>query len=240
MITSLDNKKIKEVVKLRQKKYRDLVGKFVVETENLVREAYNEGLLESVFLLDRYNLGLDIDFEYVTDKVMKKISTLDNCYVLGICRKKENKSLIGNKFLLLDDIQDPGNLGTIIRTSLGFNIDTIILSNATVDLYNEKVIRATEGAIFKINIIRDDLKEVILKLKDKNIKVYGTDVRKGKDLRKINKSNSYALVMGNEGNGVSPDILDLVDENINILVNSKLESLNVGVATGIILYELDK
>ena len=240
MITSLDNKKVKEIVKLKNKKYRDSEGKFVVETLNLVEEAYNAGLLEEIYILDGYNYGIDVDTYYVTSAVMNKISNLENCSVLGICKKNDDKGLYGDKFLLLDGVQDPGNLGTIIRTAVGFNVDTIVLSNDTCDLYNDKVIRATEGAIFKMNIIRNDLVSVINTLKENNVVIYGTDVNNGVDVKTINESDKFALIMGNEGNGVKKEIKELVDKNLYINTNKELESLNVGVATGIILFKLVK
>lgn len=244
MITSLDNNKIKEVVKLRQKKYRDKENKFIVETYNLIEEALKEDLLLELFILERekidFNIPTNVTINYVTSKVMNKLTDVKNCKYLGIVAKKESKGLIGNKYLLLDNIQDPGNLGTIIRTSLGFNIDTIILSNNTCDLYNEKVVRSTEGAIFKINIERSDLKETISILKNKSIPIYGTDVRNGVDLKKVGHQDSFALIMGNEGNGVSEEIKELVDKNIYISMNNNLESLNVSVATGIILFSLSE
>ena len=240
MITSLDNKKVKQIVKLKNKKYRDSEGKFVVETPNLIEEAYHAGLLEEIYVLDGYNYSIDVDTYYITSTVMNKISNLENSSILGVCKKNISKGLYGNKYLLLDGIQDPGNLGTIIRTCLGFDIDTIVLSNDTCDLYNDKVIRATEGAIFKINIIRDDLVNIINTLKKDNIVIYGTDVNDGVDVKTVNNCDKFALIMGNEGNGVKEVIKQLVDKNLYINTNKKLESLNVGVATGIILYQLSK
>lgn len=240
MITSLDNKRIKEIIKLKNKKHRDNKDKFIVETLNLVTEAYKAGLLEEIYVLDRYNYSFDVDTFYVTDNVMAKISSLENSSILGICKKRANTKLLGDKFLLLDGVQDPGNLGTIIRCALGFNIDTIVLSYDTCDLYNEKVIRATEGAIFKMNIIRDDLTKVINELKNKNIIIYGTDVKGGIDVKTVDEVSKFALIMGSEGNGVKNNIKQLVDKNLYINTNKQLESLNVGVATGIILYSLVK
>ena len=152
--------------------------------------------------------------------------------------KKQKRE--GDRYLLLDGIQDPGNLGTIIRTSLGFNITTIILSDTCVNLYNEKVIMASEGAIFKINIIKYNLISIIKDLKQEGFYIYGTDVTNGINLHDVKQQNKYALVMGSEGTGVSLDVKRLTDSNIYIKTNEKLESLNVAVATGIILYELNK
>lgn len=244
IISSKDNKKIKEVYKLKQEKYRKQQQKYIVETLNIIKEAYNEGVLEEIYIRedkqnDIPNFFKDIPIFYVTESVFKKISNLTNSYILGVCKMKKQKRE-GDKYLLLDGIQDPGNLGTIIRTSLGFNIATIILSDTCVNLYNEKVIMASEGAIFKINIIKYNLISIIKDLKQEGFYIYGTDVTNGTNLHDVKQQNKYALVMGSEGTGVSLDVKRLTDSNIYIKTNEKLESLNVAVATGIILYELNK
>ena len=241
VITSLDNKKIKEVVKLKQKKYRDIENKFIIETLNIIKEAYNMGYLLELYVLKGTTLkdNFDVPINYVSKNVFNKISSLENSYILGVCKKKVSV-LEGKRYVLLDNVQDPGNLGTIIRSCVGFNVDTLVLGDTCVDLYNDKALRASEGNIFKLNIVRTSLKDVIKILKKKNITIYGTDVNDGENIDKIENNSSFALVMGNEGNGVSNDIKALVDKNLYIKTSKNLESLNVGVATGIILYELDK
>ena len=235
MIDSLDNKKIKEITSLKIKKYRDQYGLFLVEGKHLVDEAKKSGLLEEVILLDD-----EYDFDkklIVSEKVMKKLSFQDSLpSIMGVCKIKDNK-LIGSKYLLLDGIQDPGNLGTIIRSSLAFGVDTIVLSKDTVDLYNDKVVRGSQGMIFHINIIRCDLEEVINKIKG-DIKIIGTSLGESTPLRLLEKTNKFALIVGNEGNGVKKEILDLCDDIVRIEMNKDVESLNVGVATSIILYEM--
>ena len=235
MIDSLDNKKIKEIASLKIKKYRDQYGLFLVEGKHLVDEAKKSGLLEEVILLDD---NYDFDKKLiVSEKVMKKLSFQDSLpSIMGVCKIKDSK-LIGSKYLLLDGIQDPGNLGTIIRSSLAFGVDTIVLSKDSVDLYNDKVIRSTQGMIFHINIIRCDLEDVINKIKG-DIKIIGTSLGDSTPLRSIDKLERYALIVGNEGNGVKKEILDLCDDIVRIEMNKDVESLNVGVATSIILYEM--
>ena len=240
VITSLDNKKVKEVVKLQSKKYRDATGLFVVETEHLVDEARKCGIVQELFVVDDDNDD-DDNINYVTYDVMKKMSSMECASrVLAVCKKNDSKEIIGNKILLLDGIQDPGNLGTIIRSSVAFGVTTIILSKDTVDLYNPKVIRASEGMFCHINIITMDLEEAIDNIKSLGISVYGTNVVDGYDVSTITDKNSYALVMGNEGNGVKPHIQELCDKNLYIPMNGKCESLNVGVACSILLYELGR
>ncbi len=240
LYTSLENKNIKNIKKLYTKKYRDEYNEFLIEGEHLVLEAYKNGILKELILEEGTDFKLDVETSYVTSNVLKYISELSNpSKIMGICKKIESKE-IGNKIVMLDGVQDPGNLGTIIRSSVAFNIDTIILSKSCVDLYNSKVLRATQGMIFNVNIIEEDLEEIIPILKEKNYKVYGTKVNGGKNLKKIEKTDKFAIIMGNEGNGVKPEILDMCSDYIYIDMNKNCESLNVGIATSIILYELDK
>ncbi len=238
--TSTDNKKIKELKKLNIKKYRDQSNSFLVEGEHLVLEAYKKGLLEELFLEENTKLDLDVKTSYLSRNVIKFISELDNpSNIIGLCKKVEEKE-IGNKVLVLDDIQDPGNFGTIIRSAVAFNINTIVVSNNTVDLYNSKVIRASQGMLFNINIIRRDLNVFVPELKNNGYQIYATKVNGGKSLKTIEKMKKFAIIMGNEGAGVSDNLMNLADEYLYIDMNSNCESLNVAVATSIILYELDK
>ena len=240
LITSVDNNKIKNYIKLKQKEYRDSEKLFIVEGEHLVEEALNTNRLYDLLVLEGYDYIIDFPYTEVSLSVMKKLSDMDSVpKVLGIVKIENNFDIAGNRVLLLDDIQDPGNLGTIIRSSVAFNITDIVLSNNTVDLYNDKVVRASQGMIFKINIIREDLIKVINELKNKNYTILGTDVNNGVDASEI-VIQKYALVMGNEGQGVKEEIKKLCDKNIYIEMNKSCESLNVGVATSIIIYELNR
>lgn len=238
--TSTDNKKIKELKKLNIKKYRDQSNSFLVEGEHLVLEAYKKGLLEELFLEENTKLDLDVKTSYLSYNVIKYISELESpSKIMGLCKKLEEKE-IKNKVLVLDDIQDPGNFGTIIRSAVAFNINTIVVSNNTVDLYNSKVIRASQGMLFNINIIRRDLNVFVPELKKEGYQIYATKVNGGKSLKTIEKMEKFAIIMGNEGAGVNDNLMNLADEYLYIDMNSNCESLNVAVATSIILYELDK
>ena len=238
IITSLNNPTIKEISKLKSKKYRDLTNTYLVEGDHLVEEAYKNNLLTKIILLEDTICNYDIEKIYVTKEVMKKLTELDTPNkIIGIV-KKNTPLPIGNKILILDNIQDPGNLGTIIRSSVAFDIDTIVLSPNTVDIYNPKVIRSTQGMIFYTNIITLELKEFINEIKTKNYTIFGTNVRNGKNIKEITLPEKFALVLGNEGQGVSKEIESLCDDNIYIKMSSKCESLNVSVATSILLYEV--
>lgn len=240
LITSKDNSKIKHLRKLLDKKNSLKEGLFVIEGENLVEEAIKNKLLEELYILDGTNNRFDFECNYVTLDVMKSISSLSSTSRIVGVSKYVNKNKLGNRVVLLDGVQDPGNAGTIIRNCVAFGIDTIVFSKNSVSPYNEKVLRSTGGMIYNINIIIDDLQNVIKELKKKNIKVYSTSLKSSISLETVPKSEQYAIVFGNEGNGVSEDIQQISDSNIRIDMDNKCESLNVGVSTGIVLYYMFK
>ena len=240
LITSLENNKIKEIRKLTSKKYRDRQNLFLIEGEHLVLEAIKRGYIKERLIEQNVDFPMDVYKTYVTYEILQKITNMNSApKMIGICQKIEEKP-IGNRLLLIDSLQDPGNLGTIIRSAVAFNVDTIVLGNNTVDLYNEKVLRATQGLIFHINIIKRDLKEFIEDIQKKGYLVYGTKVTHGLPVEQMDVNNKYALIVGNEGVGVSKELLDMCDDYIYIPMNVNCESLNVGVASSIILYELNK
>ena len=238
LITSKDNNRIKEVRKLLNKKYSIEKGLFVIEGENLVEEAIKNNLLVELFVLENYECNYDVPYDIVTLDVMKSMSDLKSTpRLLGVAKIK-NDNKIGSKILILDGVQDPGNAGTIIRNSVAFDIDTIIFSNDSVSPYNEKVLRSTGGMIFNTNIIIGNIEELISEIKNRNIKVIGTSLKSSISLEKLEKTREFAIIFGNEGNGVKDNILSLCDEIVRIDMNPKCESLNVGVSTAIILYYL--
>ena len=241
LYSSVENKKIKDLKKLNVKKYRDEMGLFLVEGEHLIMEAFKSGLLLELFVLEGEEFSYPVETNYVTLNVMKSLSNLDTPpKVIGCVKKNVSNDIKGNKVLILDDVQDPGNLGTIIRSGVAFNVDTIVLSPNSVDVYNSKVIRASQGMIFHINFVVMDVGDCIDILKKDRFKILGTRVTGGKSLKSIEKFSKFAIIMGNEGNGVHDSYLDICDEYIYIPMNENCESLNVGVATSIILYEFDK
>ena len=233
LIESLNNPKIKEYTKLNIKKYRDQEDLFIIEGEHLVEEAKKAGIIKEIFSIDARS-----DATQVTEQVMAKLSGLNTPpKVLAICEKLKEKAISGD-ILILDDIQDPGNLGTIIRSALAFGVKNIVVSPNTVDLFNNKTLRATEGMIFKINYLKRDLIPFVKELKD--YEIITTDVNNGTNLKELKINNKFALIMGNEGNGVNSELASLANHKVNIRINNECESLNVGVASSIILYELRK
>ena len=197
LITSLENNKIKKYLKLKQKKYRDQERLFLIEGEHLVREAYKNNRLYDLLVLEDYDFEIDFSYTNISLNIMKKLSDMDSTpKVIGIVKIEDKKNVLGDRVLILDCIQDPGNLGTIIRSSVAFNVTDIILSTNTVDLYNNKVIRSSQGMIFKVNVERRNLIEVISELKEQDYVILGTNVKDGSDAKNIRVAK-YALVMGN-------------------------------------------
>ena len=243
LITSIENDKIRRIMKYKEKKYRDIDRMFLVEGEHLVIEAYKAGLLEEILMEQNEVTMLNAPITYISDDVVKALSTLETpSHIFGLCHKKEENDDLGNKILLLDRVQDPGTLGTIIRSSRAFGIDTVVLGDGCCDLYNDKVIRSTQGIGFSMNIVSRNILEVIDELKSREIPILGTKVTHGEDIRNLTSKDKekYALIMGNEGRGVSEEILDKCDKYIYIETEDTVDSLNVSIATSILLYELSR
>lgn len=232
IITSLKNEKVKYWYNLKNKKFRDQERRFLIEGDHLINEARKQNLvIETISIVDK-----NADY-FVTKEIMEKISEQKSIsYNAAVVRFISEDSITGN-VLILDGVQDPGNLGTIIRSCIAFGVSNIILSDNSVDLYNSKVIRATEGMIFNINVLRRNLIEFIPTVKNLGYKIVGTDVKNGIDIKDINKEN-IAIVMGSEGQGLSNEVKNMCDDFIYIKMDSACESLNVGVATSILLYEV--
>lgn len=239
VIKSLDNKKIKKLSKLLLKKEREKEKMFLVEGKHLVEEANKSGTLIEIIKTEDYDFDSTTPTTLVTYDVIKKLTnSVTPQKIIGVVKYLEEQE-IGDKILILDNIQDPGNLGTIIRSSVAFNVSTIVLSNDTVDIYNDKVLRSSEGMIFHINIIKRELESFLEELHTKNFQIYGTKVDGGKKIKDLNiDANKIAIIMGNEAKGVNERLLKKCDNFLYIPMNKACESLNVGVATSIILYEL--
>lgn len=241
LIKSLSNDKIKRIAKLQDKKTRYQENLFLVEGYHLVEEANKIGLLQIVIstditVLEKY----DCEKLFVDEAIIKKLSTTQNPQnVLGVVKMYEKSFSKLSKYILLDGVNDPGNLGTIIRTSLALGIDNIYVCNNTVDIYNEKVIRATQGAIFKANIKKCQLEEAFKELKQNNINVVSSSLDTDIDINSIKKLDKFCLVVGNEANGISVYSKNNSDYLVKIPMSNNIESLNVAIASAILLYKLN-
>lgn len=243
-IQSSKNPVVKQWKKLLTKKGRDQSLTYIVEGFHLVEEALKQNdtvieliLVEGVEMPNKWNLD-GIEIVQVSGEVGKALADTETTQgVFAVCRQKDSKVINESKtFLLLDGLQDPGNIGTIIRTAEASGIDAIVLGKGTVDLYNPKVLRSAQGSHFHLPIIKGDLSEIIPVLKEKGIPVYGTALENGEEYTTVKPQNSYALIVGNEGSGMSGEILSMTDQNLYIPIYGKSESLNVAIAAGILLY----
>ena len=244
-ITSPSNSYIKALYKLKDKKTRKQENKLIVEGAHLVEEAYKaHALLEILTTNDKYITKYkDIKIIKVSEEIIKKLSdTTTPQDILGIAKISEY-AIDFTKIkhvLILDDVKDPGNVGTLIRTSLGFNIDLIILSEDSCDIYNSKTIRSSQGAIFSVPCIYSALEPILETLKKHNIKTISTSLDASISITDIGKPDKYAIILGNEANGVRDIIQEKADINVIIPINKKLESLNVAIAGAILMYEVNK
>lgn len=235
MITSTTNNTIKTLMKLKQKKYRDEMQAYLIEGEHLVTEALKAGHVEC--LISTAPIESELTVIEVSKEVMAKLAfTKSPQPIMAKCKIHKNTELKkGNRYLILDGLQDPGNIGTLLRTALAFSIDQVILSNQCVDLYNDKLLRSMQGANFHLNCIYGDLAKIIPQLQEDGVMVVGSALENGKDIALIEPTEKMAIVVGNEGNGMSPEILDKCDQ-IGYIPIDTIESLNVAIAGSIMMY----
>lgn len=253
VITSKDNETVKYLKKLKDKKYRDQEKCYVIEGIKLIKEAIQENAkIKLIVICDDCAQDILIQSElkyeiakyecaYVTEKIFTTITSVVNPQgILAVIEKEQNINDIDytdDLFLVLDDIQDPGNMGTILRTADSVNLKQIIVSKGSADIYNPKVVRSTMGAIFRLKIIEsDDLVKTLKEMKKHKIKIATTSLQTNNSIYDISYKKT-AIVIGNEANGVSAEVLNLADEKIKIPMLGKTESLNASVATAIVLYE---
>jgi TrmH family RNA methyltransferase len=210
------------------KKYRDLNDMFLVYGKHLVDKAREKDALIEIVTSNPDIEGILLSKELL-DELQQTETYIDQ---IGIC-KKINKKTESNNILVLDDVQDPDNVGALIRSAAAFGFNHIIMSHKTADLYNEKVIRSSKGAIFDCFIERTDLYSKLLDLKRQGYQIVGADAHEAGEPQKNKK---LALILGNEGHGLTDNVKEICDEFVTIKTNY-VESLNVSVAGGILMYE---
>ena len=253
VISSKENEVIKNIRKLKEKKYRDIENSYVIEGIKLIKEAIAENAnIKQIIMCEDYtdNVELDKDtlFEiakynliYVTRNIINLITDVKTPQgIISVIEKNNNIEQIDYSqdiIVALDGVQDPGNLGTILRTADSANLKQIILSKNCADPYNPKVVRSTMGGIFRINIIEvEDLENTLKQIKKNNFKVMVTSLDTEKSVYDVDYSKKV-IVIGNEANGVSKEVQDMADEKVIIPMLGKTESLNASVAAGIMIYE---
>lgn len=243
MITSVQNSVIKNIKKLHQKKYRKQTNQFLVEGHHLVNEAYM-----SEFTIDKLIIRADTDLPewakkqsvlYVTDEVFEVITQTETPQgIAAVVNKYEFINEKEGHVLLLDAIQDPGNLGTIIRTAEAAGFRKVVLGQGTVDPYNDKVLRATQGSIFYIPIIESEITKEISKLKENDYEIWAATLENSTVYYKEKVTSLVGLIIGNEGAGINSALVEESDKNVKIPIYGRTESLNAGIASGILMYYL--
>ena len=234
-IRSRQNELVKEVAKLSDAKARKQQKLFKVEGFHMLEMAKEANLIHSVFTLKEIaNLDSKIPQYLVSEEVLEKLSSTKTPQgVVCVCHLLNEKPIKSDKVLYLDDVSDPGNLGTILRTALAFGYDDVILSKNCCSIYNEKTLQASQGAIFKLNIVTDlDLS----KLKANGYQILATEIKGSISLEEVSKPEKLVLVLGNEAHGVSEAILKLADKRIRIDIKN-IDSLNVAIAGAIAMFK---
>lgn len=250
-IESKDNSFYKSLKKLKEKRFRQKEEKFILEGFRLIDEAIKADMeieflilstsskekLENTNLKDKIN---DDKIVILLDNLFNQLTSTENPQgIIAIVKNKKLKlNIDGSFFLVCDKVQDPGNIGTIIRTAHAAGVDAIILTKGTVDIYNDKVIRSTMGSMFYIPIFYDDEKFSIIKeLKEKNFSLVTTSLSDSKNFFDEDLKGKIILAVGNEGNGISDELFELADKKVKIPMPGGAESLNVAIASSIILFE---
>lgn len=257
MITSVSNSRVKRIVQLQEKtKARNQEGVFIIEGTKLFVEAPS-AMIREVYLTEEFwdrcrQQGLkdkleQFSYELVSEDVFRKISDTKSPQGILCVLKQSHVSLSGlleekrDKapfFLVLEDIQDPGNLGTILRTGEGAGVDGLIMSRGCVDIYNPKTIRSTMGSVFRMPFVyTDDLGDAIRRLQDGQIQVLAAHLGGAREYDQWDYTQGTAFLIGNEGNGLKEETAQQADQNIKIPMEGKVESLNAAAATAILLYE---
>lgn len=253
IISSKDNDVVKHIKKLKDKKYRDINNEFIVEGIKLVSEAIQENAkIKQIILCEDCDkveaIPKELMYEiakkeciYVTEKVFKFITEVQAPQgILAVIEKNNQNNQIDydqDIIVAINDVQDPGNIGTILRTVDSVGLSQVLVSKGTADIYNPKVVRSTMGAIFRVKIIEcEDLENTLKEIKKHKFKIVVSSLQTENSIYNIDY-NKKVIVVGNEANGVEEKIQNIADEKVKIPMLGKTESLNVSVATGIILYE---
>ena len=260
IITSVTNERIKEIRKLYDKKYRRLNQKYIIEGIKIIEEAYIQNqIFDTIVICSELYDNISIDKQIVKkclEENEDKIIYVDKKVFYDICDTQTPQGIIGvlniqinenvlldnENILFLDNIQDAGNLGTIIRSARAFGFNEIIVNKGSIDVYNQKVIRASMGNIFLLHILQleDEGLEMLGLLKGKGYTVYATTLDNAQSIYDVEYASKKVIVIGNEANGVNDDILKFADKNIYIPMLNNTESLNAGVAASIIMCDVQR
>ncbi|MBO0424214.1 TrmH family RNA methyltransferase [Enterococcus plantarum] len=251
-ILSTKNAMIKELKKLHKKKYREEKQQYIIEGFHLIEEAekansqidwvlFNQrGRTEWSDWLDEQPQERLIQVSYEVLESLSELPTPQGMIAIIRMPELENTIQFSGGWLLLDNVQDPGNVGTMIRTADAAGLSGVILGEGCSDIYNTKVLRAMQGSNYHLPVIFKPLDNIIDMFKKLKIPIYGTELNPEAIIyQKIPRTKNYALIMGNEGQGISSRFLEETDQNIYIPIKGAAESLNVAIAAGILMYHFE-
>lgn len=231
VIESKDNQRFKSWMKLKLKKHRDETNLFLVYGKKLVELAQSYGVC-----VELITTNPDVNGTLISNKLMTELSQTETTFdIMAVCKKQVNP-VKSDKILVLDDVQNPDNVGALLRSALAFGFKHVVLSLKSADLYNEKTIRASQGAIFEVYVERLNLVEFLLNKQNEGYQVFGADAHASANQP---DDKPFILILGNEGNGLSSEVKELLNGFINIKTEG-VESLNVVVAGSILMYEWGK
>ena len=248
-IESTQNSLVKHWKKLLSvRKERDKTGEFIIEGYHLVEEAIKQkGQVLMIMLSDTSDIPVtwdvdNIEIVEINDAIKKELAETEHTQgIFAHCKQQtveEAEQKKWGRLLLIDAVQDPGNIGTMIRTADAAGIDAVILGKGSADAYNPKTLRSAQGSHFHIPIVKGDLFDWVELIKNQQIPVYGTAFENSTPFHEVEARDSFALIVGNEGSGINAELLEMTDQNIIVPLLGQAESLNVAVATGILLYGL--
>lgn len=246
LITSVQNNLIKSMKKLHMAKERKKQRKFLLEGTHLVETAFSSGWpIEMLLVTENYVLSeelRELPHEVISDNVLEHLSfTKTPQGIIALAGMKEiDFPEEANRVLVCDGVQDPGNLGTIIRTADAAGFHAVICGMGSADLYNDKTVRSTQGSLFHIPVLQADLLDKLPELKSDGFQIWGAALQDSVLYNEAKKSEKIAIIVGNEGAGIRDEVLEMADTVVKIPIYGQAESLNVAIAAGILMYEAKK
>jgi len=247
-IESKNNNLFKEIKKLKEKKHRIKSNKYLIEGLRFVEEAIKSKVsIDSIIFTESFKeknpdlflkINENIKLIQMNEALLKQLCSTENPQgIVGVINMQNKELKSGELVVLVDKVQDPGNMGTIIRTAHAAGAAGIVMTKGTVDIYNDKTLRSTMGSIFYIPIVEDDSLDFVKSLKKEGYKLVVSSLQGKNNFFEENLQGKVMIAVGNEGNGVSNEVYDIADIKVKIPMPGEAESLNVAVATSIMIYE---
>lgn len=242
MLTSLQNAKVKNWKKLHKRKYRNQTSTFLVEGFHLVEEVMKSGwTVKELIVREETEVTLpdDIPYTIVSRDVFAAVAETETPQGIAAVVAKEDYTFTpGSLTLMLDAVQDPGNIGTLIRTADAAGFDQVIVGTGSVDIFNDKVIRASQGSLFHLPVLTGDLTDYVGELKDQGVEIWASTLENAASYKELPIPEKAALVVGNEGSGISEELVEAADQQVYIPIYGQAESLNAAIAGAVLMYHL--